>query len=65
MVPSISISSVHWVACIASTWHLYNASSELVDLLATALLALDFLGAAALVVEDWLERVAVVMIIPD
>jgi predicted HAD superfamily Cof-like phosphohydrolase len=56
---------MHWVAWIASTWHLYNASSELADLLAVALLALAFLGVAALVVADRLERVAVVMIIPD
>jgi hypothetical protein len=51
---------MHWVAWSASTWHLYNASSELADLLALA-----FLGVAALVVADRLERVAVVMIIPD
>jgi hypothetical protein len=43
---------------------LYNASSELADLLAAVLLALAFLGVAALVVADRLERVAVVMIIP-
>jgi hypothetical protein len=46
-------------------WHLYNASSELADLLAVALLALFFLGVAALVAVDRLERVAVVMVISD
>jgi hypothetical protein len=55
---------MHWVAWSASTWHLYNASSELADWLAAVLLALAFLGVAALVVADRLERVAVVIIIP-
>lgn len=46
-------------------WHLYNANSELADLLVLALLALFVLGVATLVIADLLELVAVVIFISD
>ncbi|MCE3015967.1 MAG: hypothetical protein ACK56W_23025 [Pirellula sp.] len=46
-------------------WLLYNAISELADLLVLALLALFVFWGATLVVADLLELVAVVIIISN